>query len=328
MPQGFDLRPWQRVRRWLNSGPTRHEIDRFEDWAVWDGLEDIRVDVSQDTPDAPREKRLDDALAATSQTVSLIELPTDWVPKLAMAKCILAQVHVQRAGDGRLVALENLTVKSLNLPSGARYRLVNCRIGRLYCQHETNVEFIDTWVSALDVGGIEHFFWKNGYLGRARFDKSAITGDARFNGLYLNRSPARHGTQWLRVARAGFTENQNLAAAGAFHATELIHDRREQPLATRLVSVIYEAGSNFGGSIGRAAMWVAVILFCIFVIAYQGGVQASADASVGWQQELQGDGMRARGYRSAIYALNCVFNPLNLIVSKPLGLRLIRSTTR
>lgn len=296
-------------------------MKQFETWAT-------------STPTATKRFNHDGALAASayehfkdvvnnpSEIVFVEGLKAEWLGLLAKARCKFHTIATRVLEDDSLrdSSFELTGIDAHNVQISANLRVVirDCRIGRLHCDSWANIELIDTWVSDMTIGGLFHFRWTNGYLGKGSFDQNNIRGDVRITQLYLNKSRALHGTQWLRQARAAFIENHNLLAASAFHATELIHDRAEQPPAAQVVSWAYQIGSSFGGSIGRAAFWILAAFLSVVLIGTLGGTQAISDGGIGWHQRLLETDIVTQLVRSGLYALNCIFNPLNLIVSKPL----------
>jgi hypothetical protein len=110
----------------------------------------------------------------------------------------------------------------------------------------------------------------------------------------------------------------NFVAAGIFHASELALSREREPCINRAASRVYQAFSNYGNSIALPVVWLLGLLLAIGWLALGAGTVATADPASGWHAALSGEGLLAQVLRAAIYALQSIFNPLNLIVLKPL----------
>ena len=123
----------------------------------------------------------------------------------------------------------------------------------------------------------------------------------------------------LRDVRKKLTDRHSLHAAATFHAAKLALTRDwKTSRASNVVSHIYEIGSDFGNSVSLPLFWLVYCFVAIFLLGMLDGVSVSADAVVGWQNQLGQSASVSRGLRSFLFSLNSVFNPLNLIVSKPL----------
>ena len=64
--------------------------------------------------------------------------------------------------------------------------------------------------------------------------------------------------------------------------------------------------------------WFFLSLLSIFLVALLTGTRANVEAVQGWHGGLSSFGGTAQVLRAGIYAMQSIFNPLNLIVSKPL----------
>jgi hypothetical protein len=163
--------------------------------------------------------------------------------------------------------------------------------------------------------------WAGGYLGRFNLQErreGAFVGDVWFRDLDVSKNPEHHDVQWLRDARIALSARSNFVAAGIFHASELALSRDREPCINRAVSRVYQAFSNYGNSIALPVVWLLGLLLAIGCLALVAGTVATDDTTSGWHAALSGKGFLAQALRAAIYALQSVFNPLNLIVFKPL----------
>jgi hypothetical protein len=84
------------------------------------------------------------------------------------------------------------------------------------------------------------------------------------------------------------------------------------------VSRVYQTFSNYGNSIALPVAWLFGWLLAIGLLAFAAGTAAVADPSSGWHAALSGKGLLAQVLRAGVYALQSVFNPLNLIVPRSL----------
>ena len=235
------------------------------------------------------------------------------------------QELVQLVGDSTTpLILSGATIWKLDVRNVGVLHLDNCKIGGLVAHGESpTYQINDCMIGNFAVRQgfpVQRLEWDGGYLGQFHLDRpleSAFVGDVWFRRVRLPTNAARHGEQWLRDTRAALNARNNFVAAGIFHASELALSRRREPTINQVASWVYQAGSDFGNSIGRPIAWFSGVLALIFAIAFVVGTTADPGAA-GWQKALQGDGERAQILRAGVYSAQSIFNPLNLFVPKPL----------
>ena len=166
---------------------------------------------------------------------------------------------------------------------------------------------------------VQNLTWKGGYLGQFDLHQektSAFVGDVSFDRITLPRTDEHHRIQWLRDAREALNARSNFVAAGIFHASELKLTRpkgwRKFFSAYWWTSLVYQAGSDFGNSIGRPLAWFIGTMLSLAALSYAFGTRvARKDHELhGWQIALNGDEL----LRAAQYAMQSI-NPLNLFGS-------------
>lgn len=267
---------------------------------------------------------LDDVVKDPDEVVGVLVLRSETATRLANAKCQFSTITVEGPFRGSSIVLTNIRVRNLEITDVRSIRLEGCEVGVLTIREaEMYCHFSETLVGMLDLRDgnrtrLMSLDWYGGYLGDLRTKPERIRGDMVLNDVQLPIVKGPRGAQWLRDARVEMNEKSNTTAAAHFHAGELVLTRPDEPWPTRFVSHVYEWGSNFGISVGRPVVWFAGILLSIFLVALFTGSKANPEATQGWHGDLASSGMTAQVLRAGIYAMQSIFNPLNLIVSKPL----------
>ncbi|MEK6755107.1 MAG: hypothetical protein AABZ02_03040 [Bacteroidota bacterium] len=169
-------------------------------------------------------------------------------------------------------------------------------------------------------GSVGRFQWTGGFLGHLQWNAGAtpFRGDVSLSTIALPRQPTKDGIQWLRDMRAILLDKGNQRAASFFHAAELAQERGREPLINRIVSRAYELGSDFGNSIGRPVLWLAILFGLVATLALVTGTEANTAVAIGWRSELAHDTALSKALRAGAYAMQSIFNPLNLFDSRPL----------
>lgn len=204
------------------------------------------------------------------------------------------------------LCLEDCEIGHLSTDGRPRYDIQRCMIGHFHAGAGNPVQRLE---------------WSGGYLGQFHLHediKRCFVGDVWLRDVQLPLDPKHHDVQWLRDAREALNARSNFVAAGIFHASELTLSRRREPFTNRLASVVYQCGSSYGNSIKRPVVWFFCFLLAIFLIAVGAGTTASPEATQGWHISLQQCDYWAKALRAGVYAFQSIFNPLNLIVPKPL----------
>jgi hypothetical protein len=302
----------------------RRRIDCFESW-----FENVPQDTHSieqtNVNDKVSTDSIRSALAEAKNIVRLGSLFNDRLYLLHDAKCTFSKLKTTRRPDGNPLTskfhIVGSKIHELELNGVSEVVIQKCRIGVLTITNaSTSAELSDTWVEKLAFEGVlQELVWTGGYLGSATIPATAeMRGDIILRGVYISADRKRHGIQWLRDIRRKFTEKNNLHAASVFHPTELLMNRATDPWSANVVSYFYGLGSNFGNSIGRAALCLLVVFVGAFLVGWIGGTTANTDGQVGWLLHLNDGDCGNKSVRTFLYALNTTFNPINLIVSKPL----------
>jgi hypothetical protein len=275
--------------------------------------------------DGPFRQRIQEATANTAKLISVEQFPIHHQDLLSSVESGLADVVVEGDRQTKL-SIRGSTFRSLSLSNVGTIHLEDCRIGKLGASNCNPVyEIRNCRIGELDVHKnfpVQRMEWDGGYLGQFHLHEhreGAFVGDVWLHDLELSKDPKHHDVQWLRDARIALNARSNFVAAGVFHASELALSREREPCINRVASLVYQAFSNYGNSIGLPIAWFFGVLAAIFALALATGTAAATDpAAGGWHTTLNGKGLLAQMLRAAIYALQSVFNPLNLIVPKPL----------
>lgn len=256
------------------------------------------------------------------EAVSIQGFPYQWADLIANAKCQFTNIHESPSSSSPR-HYKGIRVKMLQLAAG-EVTIEDCTIGELRGANYspiTDLVIRNSVIGKMGFNdlGLRNLDWHGGYLGRMQFGEvNPFRGDVALRAVRLPSTKESHGLQWLRDARSNLNERNNALAAAVFHASELALSRPGEPPVNRLASWIYQWGSNFGNSLGRPVGWFVATLGAIFVLALLVGTEANVDAAIGWHHALRGDCFSAKALRAGIYAMQSIFNPLNLIVPRPL----------
>ena len=302
--------------------PFDRRIDCFEAWA--DKAEDInhRIEVGG-VESAENRQKIALALAGKENVVLFDSMPAAYVPLLKDAKCRLAsvQIHPWNIHSPPSLVFDGLCIRNLEIPDVAKVEIKDCRIGRLSLGAvHLNVSLDEVWVESLNLAsaGIKNLTWNGGYLGSASFpEPRSVRGDVKIKGVHVSEDRSHHDIQWLRDIRKTLLEKNNLQAASVFHPIELRMSRQTDPWPLNVVSFFYGLVSDFGNSVGRAALCLFLVFLAAFLVGWIGGTSANVDGA-GWVKTLGETDCETTLVRALLYALNTTLNPLNLVVSKPL----------
>jgi hypothetical protein len=322
---------WSKARSWFRRLRSRtnyqKEAEGFEAWCkevrsvpVADtlSLEDVRK-----MHDDHVRQRFQEWAAKSTHSFSF-HFPIHHQDLLSSLRADFAVITVE--GDGQTaLSIRGSTFRSLTLNNVGTIVLENCRIGRFEASGANpNYLIKNCMIGEFDVPGnsrIHRMVWDGGYLGRFNLHgdrEKLFDGEVWLHNLALSKNPEHHGVQWLRDARTALNARSNFVAAGVFHASELALSRKREPFINRVASYVYQVGSNFGNSLGWPIFWFAGSLLAIAGLALLVGTVANVEPKSGWQTALTGEGCVAQVLRAGIYAMQSIFNPLNLIVQKPL----------
>jgi hypothetical protein len=320
---------WTWFRRLRSRKEKQTEIEDFEAWCKEVTSALVTETISPTGIHNPGgheafRRRVREATAKTGQMVS-INIPVPHQDLLSSVASAFAEVTVE--GDREAsVNIRGSTFRNLTLSDVGTISLENCKIARLGASNvNPKYQIKNCMIGQFDVhrgSPIQRMEWDGGYLGRFNLHEDrekAFVGDVWLHGLELSKNPEHHDVQWLRDARIALTARSNLVAAGVFHSSELALSRKREPCINRAASRVYQAFSNYGNSIALPAAWLFGLLLAIGGLAFAAGTVPTAElAASGWQTALSGNGLLAQALRAGIYAMQSVFNPLNLLVPKPL----------
>lgn len=298
-------------------------IEAFEKWAKAPPAEEyIRVQGAAN--DALRnhvKEKLKQRPTNPNTVWSLDALPIELQDLLLNAQQDFGVVKL--AGNGTMAAtLNNATIWRLELTAISEVSLTNCKIGHVQVDEiAASFKIEDCLIGKLTVGDqLTKLEWHSGYLGQ--FDikgerAGAFVSDVVFHSLTLPHTDEYHGVQSIRDAREALNARNNYVAAGLFHAAELKLTRPKKWInkissAYWWTSLGYQAGSDFGNSIGRPVACFIVTMLALVALAYEVGTKvARKDVELyGWQLTLKDDEL----LRAAQYAMQSI-NPLNLFGS-------------
>lgn len=123
----------------------------------------------------------------------------------------------------------------------------------------------------------------------------------------------------FRNIRSYLSKKGDMLAAGIFHAAELTLERKDERLVPRVIGWTYERLSDYGNSISWPLIFMAGSYVIIFVTGIAPdlfcfnrsiiAVGCGAGNDLGWRIEL----CDSNFWRSVIYPLNAILNPLNLL---------------
>jgi hypothetical protein len=300
-------------------------IETFEKWAdreATPGQENIQI---QGAPNDALHKHIKEKLEerpTNPNTVwSLDTLPIELQDVLSDAHQSFGVVKL--VGNGKMaLTLNNATIWRLEVQSSVpKLSFTGCKIGQIDVVDIASFEIRNCLIGTFTVRTkLRNLEWHSGYLGQ--FDlvgerAGAFVGDISFHSIMLPHTDEYHGVQSLRDAREALNARNNYVAAGHFHASELKLTRPKKWLrkissAYWWTSLVYQAGSDFGNSIGRPLACFIVTMLALVALAYEVGTHVARkdDELHGWQITLNDDEL----LRAAQYAMQSI-NPLNLFGS-------------
>lgn len=331
---------WAWLRRWLypQQPLTEDQIDSFLEWVNERPTPtESRIDrqwfeaqrMSQHHSVSPR-AAIDMAKAEASDILKStrpinLTLFDDLGPiNMAEVKAHLVTLHApERSAVPEISDKSIETLHAAGLPRETTLSLARCRVRTLQIgnANSADVHLTDTLIGTLEIGGrIRKIDIDGGFIGRIRINHNENPfGDVTIRRLSLARHMLGQNIQWLRDTRKHLTDKGNTPAASPFHAAELALDREHEPFWNRMVSHVYEIGSDFGNSIGRPLGWLGIIILVIAILSWATGLVAVNDKDLaGWPHEIAEPGEWNRFVRGVVYAAQCVFNPLNLFTAKAL----------
>jgi len=235
-----------------------------------------------------------------------IEIERNQIPINVAGKMI----GVLRSDGNGPIALEGCVIKELHLRLTPRnVTLNNCRIGELRLEENS--------LATLQMRGGE----VKRVFAPTPTAKSPFTGSVEIRGVKW--SNAFENAQAYRNLRHHLTALHNHDAASTFHSAEMKAEAGQQGLVDKIVSLLYRALSNYGGSSARPLALFSLFVGFNFILLFStDGVTLLEEPreADGWHYELYGMGNNAKLLRAAVFALSQVFNPLGIF-----GTRLLLS---
>lgn len=219
-----------------------------------------------------------------------------------------------------------LKIRILQTKFQTTLRLRECFIDSLEIRGPTDIEAHNCCIRRISFtstpvpGTVGNLQWTGGFLGHLKWGTGAepFRGDVSLSNIGLPRCPTKDGIQWLRDTRTILLKKNNQRAASFFHAAELAQERGREPIINRVASHLYELGSDFGNSISRPLLWLTFFFLVINGLALSTGTEANTIVAIGWRTELATETELGKVLRASVYALQSIFNPLNLFDSRPL----------
>lgn len=207
-----------------------------------------------------------------------------------------------------MVTIKNCFIEELTLNSALQSLDVSdCTIGTLilYQTFADPIRFVRSTVL-----GIRFMPRPDGILGNVVLQRVFMPRDNLLGTINV---------QTVRNLRQHLLDHNNRLAAGVLHSVELAHERPHERWPSRVISYIYEVGSDFGNSTVRPAGWLFFSLLSVTVIAAAFDlVSVGANGLHGWQEKLGETDWWHRLFRSFIYAGQSILNPLGIFASRSL----------
>lgn len=312
---------------WRPPKPTTESMAKFESWASSSRpptftlkSDEIRAGLALPEREAEAFKQKIREAVRDSNAVVAIEVIDEISELLSEVKCEFQSLTY--AGRSAMT-LRGICAQQLYLGQGD-VRLENTRVGMLRIRSEICLS--NVWVSTMNLEEnipVQRLIWRKGYLGNISINRynrrsNPFSGDISFTAVQFSQLKDRHGVQWLRDTRVMLLEKNNVVAAGVFHAAELRLAEQDATIPARLVSVFYRLGSNYGNSIGTPVIYLLLFWALAALTGIIFGTSAHVGVSAGWQTALTQDGWDGEALRAVVYAVQVVFNPLNLLGSRPL----------
>jgi hypothetical protein len=249
--------------------------------------------------------------------------------------------YIGGSAEGGSVRLKNLNIRRLAIFVGSGVatpaHISNCWIDEVRLGVGRNANLLDltlenAWIGRLDFSDAK-FRQVQLVRGGLLSIRSPLADDPPnpFRGtvtigrkFYLPRRDGEYKGQsfghldWTSL-RMQLAAVGNPAAAGRAHSIELTFERAAAPWPTRTVSWLYGALGDYGNSIGRPILCLAVSWFVgLSFIVYTGAKLAQPDAMYrNWKSILVGSSFCAQFLRSALLSIEPIL-PLGLIRREPL----------
>jgi len=288
----FDLTWMDNYGDWVSRGQGRNAHQYMTLWA----------ERCKETPTATTISPHDDlfdAFAAKLDTLDRFGAHLEARKPIALDNKLIDALLISGSGPLRLT---NCAIRKLDLRNGPRdVTLIDCRVKELHLSERClgTLEMIG--------GSIQRMF------APTPGEKSPFTGSAEIRRVHFSATFAN--AQAYRNLRHHLTTLHNHEAASAFHAAEMKAEVSRQSFVDRLVSRIYQALSNYGGSSVRPlVIFIAVLgINCLFLEITDGAVSiGNAEDSEGWHTYLFGEDQNAIWLRAIVFSLTQTFNPLGI----------------
>jgi hypothetical protein len=307
------------ARTWIDSQDKPDYVPRFSEW-----VRDFSRLNEQATATAYTSEWETRLKAKPTVMILSSEIP-DHIRNAVIAKAeVLDNFGLIIGGHATRISLSDKHIALLEIRDHAKAELRNCIVRSIssYGSDRSSCELklIDCWVGSLNLAHRQLAVLQ---IHRGRIEKISAPlpqEDAPFNGLVeiknVHLSPTILNAQAFRNLRHHLTAMHNLEAAAIFHGAEMRALYRQQSKLDRAFNLIYRALSNYGDSTTRPAIWFFVFALGNFLLFWLvDGVAVSLEVAkqpYGWQEALVGSDTTSTAFRSAVFTLTQIFNPLGL----------------
>lgn len=240
--------------------------------------------------------------------------------RLALENKRLAKLSIHGAFDLQLTdcVCHSIEIHGRDTPN---IKLINCHVGTLEIHKEARA-IVSLKKSYVEIFKMNTSSLKTLHVIRTKLiglecplpgSPSPFSGTAYFYKVSL--SPSFQNRQPYRNLKHHLTQMHNLEAAETFHTAEMRSLVRDLTLTDKIISIIYQAISNYGSSTLRPLLWF--LLFAATNVAF---IHVTDTATVlnhpslqdTWRAELIGDSLYPRLFRSTVLTFSQVMNPLGL----------------
>lgn len=261
-----------------------------------------------------------------------IDSPTE--EKLNTERCIQRII----VGSNDIQArLERLTIGQLIIKNGRETVIFvdNCFISEIFIESAVGNELkiTDSHIGHLKLvdngsGVIKNLNMRGGSILRVtcptQENKNPFRKAVEFINVFMPHT-RRYGMiepQELSYLVYHLREMDNYRDADFVHAAEQAQYRYiEESWTTKVISILYEVGSNFGSSQVRPIIWIITLLVTASVLFYSmdtATLQLDIKYYKGWKLNLIGNEIQNKVWRAGYLSFQSMINPLAVVSAKSL----------
>lgn len=241
---------------------------------------------------------------------------------------IFTNVDLVTINEFKKITISGLNIKEIKIRVGVKnLMLKECCIGRVHADHDDlslNIE--NCQIGRLDLAKVKHVNAVGGtirsFISRPpNSNEKSIFGSASFSNVEVPTSKSQskffNSSQQLTNLRAQLESLQNVQHSVRFRHLELRAERENDEGFTRFANWLFDIVSRHGSAPARPLGWLLALLMIMIVgtFTFDGAVRGLADDCdyLGWRQVLIGSDRFAALSRSALLALQTIFNPLGIL---------------